>query len=303
MTPLLRASLTVDYPGKPGVLRDVRLEIRAGETLALIGQSGSGKSTLALALLRLLGWTRGKVRGSLQFAGRDLLALSEREMRRVRGKEIALILQSASQALNPMLRLETQFREAWLAHATTPWTQGLTQGLLKVNRLLKEVDLPAGDGFLRRYPREISIGQAQRVLIAMSLLHDPKLLLADEPTSALDVITQKEVLALLRRMTAERGMATLFISHDLLAVAAFAERVAILDRGSIVEEAPTREIFLRPQHAYTRQLIAALPANPFQIPESPAPMAIGLAALEAVVSQEFTRQTFGLPKETGVGHT
>lgn len=283
--PLLTASLTVDYPGKPGVLRDVRFEIRAGETLALIGQSGSGKSTLALALLRLLDWTHGRVCGSIQFGGRELLTLSEKEMRRLRGREIALILQSASQALNPMLRLETQFREAWLAHATTPWTQGLA----KVNGLLEEVDLPDGNGFLRRYPREISIGQAQRVLIAMSLLHDPKLLLADEPTSALDVITQRDVLALLRRMTAERGMATLFISHDLLSVAAFAERVAILDHGAIVEEAPTREIFLRPQHAYTRQLIGALPANPFRSAETPMMIlnrtgSSGLAALETAVS-------------------
>jgi peptide/nickel transport system ATP-binding protein len=280
---LLSARITVDYPSRPGVLKDLQLEIRAGETVALIGQSGSGKSTLALALLRLLDWKRGQVSGKIQFAGMgDLMNLNEKEMRRIRGREIALVLQSAAQALNPMLRLETQFREAWLAHASTSWSQGLD----KVRKLLCEVDLPNDSAFLRRYPREISLGQAQRVLIAMSLLHDPKLLLADEPTSALDVITQKEVLGLLRRMTAERGMATLFISHDLLSVAALAERVAILEKGRIVEEDSTRAIFLRPQHVYTKQLIASLPANPFQVADVSRSVEIDLNALSKAVDSD-----------------
>jgi peptide/nickel transport system ATP-binding protein len=274
---LLSARITVDYPAKPGVLKDLQLEIRSGETVALIGQSGSGKSTLALALLRLLDWKQGRVQGTIVFGDSgDLMQRSEKEMRRIRGREIALVLQSAAQALNPMLRLETQFREAWRAHSTLGWNEGLA----KVQRLLSEVDLPGDAAFLRRYPREVSLGQAQRVLIAMSLLHDPKLLLADEPTSALDVITQKEVLSLLRRLTAERGMATLFISHDLLSVAAFAGRVAILEKGVIVEEAPTQSIFLRPQHPYTKQLIAALPANPFELPNT-----ANLEALRAAVDE------------------
>lgn len=279
--PLLSTNISVDYPSRPGVLKDLQLEIRAGETVALIGQSGSGKSTLALALLRLLDWKQGQVNGKIVFGETgDLMNLTEKEMRRIRGREIALVLQSAAQALNPMLRLETQFREAWRAHASASWSEGLS----KVQRLLREVDLPDDAAFLRRYPREISLGQAQRVLIAMSLLHDPKLLLADEPTSALDVITQKEVLSLLRRLTSERGMATLFISHDLLSVAALAERVAILEKGMIVEEASTRSIFLRPQHPYTKQLIAALPANPFQVADAASrSVAINLDALSAAV--------------------
>lgn len=281
--PLLDVSITVDYPGRPAVLRDLRVTMQAGESLALIGQSGSGKSTLALALLRLLDWKRAKVEGSIRFDGRELLTLTEKEMRRLRGREIALVLQSAAQALNPMLSLETQFRESWRAHSKEPWNQAL----VKIDRLLTEVDLPsAASGFLRRYPREVSIGQAQRVLIAMSLLHDPKLLLADEPTSALDVITQRDVLALLRRMTAERGMATLFISHDLLSVAAFASRVAILDHGRIVETAETEQIFRRPRHAYTQALIAALPANPFPPPPVQREEALSpLAALDQAVSE------------------
>jgi ABC-type dipeptide/oligopeptide/nickel transport system ATPase component len=282
---------SVDYPRHPGVLRDLRLDIEAGETVALIGQSGSGKSTLSLAVLRLLDWKRGKVQGQIFWKGRDLLQLSEREMRAIRGKEIALVLQSASSALNPMLRIETQFQEAWCAHASSrSWK---SEGLAKTLRLLAEVDLPADAAFLRRYPREISLGQAQRVLIAMSLLHDPQLLLADEPTSALDVITQKEVLALLRRLAATRGMATLFISHDLLSVAALCRRTAILQQGAIVEAAETRQIFHNPQHPYTRQLIAALPAHPDGLTFAP-PVDQSLAALAVQTGSSSSTATSGV---------
>ena len=128
--------------------------------------------------------------------------------------------------------------------------------------LLSEVNLPSGDDFLNRYPREVSLGEAQRVLIALSLLHQPELVIADEPTSALDVITQREVLELLSRLRREHGMATLFISHDLLSVAAFCDRVAILKDGRIVEEGETAQIFNHAKHEYTRRLIAALPARP-----------------------------------------
>jgi ABC-type dipeptide/oligopeptide/nickel transport system ATPase component len=263
---LLRVAIdSVDYPNHKRVLDRVALEISAGETVALIGQSGSGKSTLALAILRLLDWKRGVVNGRIEFGAHgDLLRLPEREMRSIRGKEIALVLQSAASALNPMLRISTQFEEAWRAHSSAPWR---TEGLAKAKQLLGEVDLPSDDpSFLRRYPKEISIGQAQRVLIAMSLLHDPRLLLADEPTSALDIVTQQEVLGLLRRLAASRRMATLFISHDLLSVAALCDRVAILHEGEIVEEAETAAIFRSPAHPYTRRLIGALPRLPVEVP-------------------------------------
>lgn len=255
---LLETEVWADYPGGKAVLNGVRLTIEAGETVALIGQSGSGKSTFALAILRLLDWKGGKVRGRILFEGKDLVSAAERDMRAIRGKDIALILQSAASALNPMLRIGAQFEEAWKAHSREPWK---TAGLAKASQLLGEVDLDAA-GMLRRYPREVSLGQAQRVLIAMSLLHDPKLLLADEPTSALDVIVQKEVLDLIRRMTASRRMSTLFISHDLLSVAALCDRVAILHHGAIVECAATREIFAHPRHPYSQKLIGALPVRP-----------------------------------------
>ena len=240
------------------MLDDLRLDILPGEAVGLIGESGSGKSTLALALLRLLHWKGGSADGWVLWKGRDLLQLSEREMRRVRGREIALVLQSAATSLNPALKIETQFHEAWRAHSREKWTAGLDRTRL----LLSEVNLPSGAEFLKRYPREVSLGQAQRVLIALSLLHEPDLLIADEPTSALDVITQREVLELLSKLRCERDMATLFISHDLLAVGAFCDRVAILKDGKIVEQGEAAQVFNNPRHEYTQRLIGALPERP-----------------------------------------
>ncbi|BDC49261.1 hypothetical protein F183_A15770 [Bryobacterales bacterium F-183] len=283
MAALLETEIWADYRGGKAVLNGVRLEIAAGETLALIGQSGSGKSTFAMAILRLLDWKGGKVRGRIQFDGRDLTAASEREMRSIRGKEIALILQSAASALNPMLRLGTQFEEAWKAHSREPWK---TAGVQKASQLLREVDLNPEE-ILRKYPREVSLGQAQRVLIAMSLLHDPKLLLADEPTSALDVIVQKEVLDLIRRMTASRRMATLFISHDLLSVAALCDRVAILHHGAIVECAATADIFANPKHPYSQKLIGALPVRP-QFPMVDLPSSLVALAESTAQSEQVS---------------
>jgi len=257
MTPLLSLRVSVDYPGKPGVLRDVSLDVNRGEIVGLAGQSGSGKSTLAMAILRLLDLKGARASGSIQLDGRELLDLSERDMRRVRGKEIGLVLQSPMTALNPSLRIGTQLEEAWRCHGGHPrdWND-------RALDLLASVSLPAEIGFLKRYPRQLSVGLAQRVLIAMAILHGPPLLLVDEPTSALDVITQSEILQLFAKLSGELNMGMLFISHDLLAVAALCHRVAILHEGEIVECAATEQIFDRPQHPYTRSLIAALPRIP-----------------------------------------
>ena len=254
---LISIRLTAEY-GSRKVLDDMRLDMLQGEAVGLIGESGSGKSTLALALLRLLQWKGGSAKGWVLWKGRDLLQLPEWQMRRVRGKEIALVLQSAATSLNPALKLGTQFQEAWRAHAVENWAVGRE----RVRMLLSEVNLPSSDEFLKRYPREVSLGQAQRVLIALSLLHQPDLVIADEPTSALDVITQREVLELLSRLQREHNMATLFISHDLLSVGAFCDRVAILKSGKIVEQGATAQIFNSPAHEYTQRLIDALPARP-----------------------------------------
>jgi peptide/nickel transport system ATP-binding protein len=262
MNPLLSLRVSVDYPGKPGVLRDVSLDVNRGEIVGLVGQSGSGKSTLAMAILRLLDLKGAKATGSIQLDDHDLLDLSERDMRRVRGKEIGLVLQSPMTALNPALRIGTQLEEAWRCHGgnARDWND-------RALELLASVSLPAELGFLKRFPRQLSVGLAQRVLIAMAILHRPALLLADEPTSALDVITQSEILQLFAKLSADLNMGMLFISHDLLSVAALCHRVAILHEGEIVECAATEEIFYRPQHPYTRTLIAALPTLPKPAPQ------------------------------------
>lgn len=240
------------------MLRDVALDVRTGEVLGLVGQSGSGKSTLALAILGLLDSKRAKVSGSIEFQGCNLLQLSERELRAVRGRSLALVLQSPLSSLNPALRLRTQFREAWRAHASGPASEGDPA----IHAALKSVSLPAEDDFLRKYPSQISVGQAQRVLIAMAVLHRPALLIADEATSALDVITQAEILALFRDLNRTTGMAILYISHDLASVAGLCDRISILHQGQIVESAVTQQIFTNPQHEYTRRLIAAMPQTP-----------------------------------------
>jgi ABC-type glutathione transport system ATPase component len=228
---LLSVHLSVDYRNKPEVLREVAFDILPGEAFGLVGASGSGKSTIALAILRLLDMRGGAARGSICFEGRELLNCGEKEMRRVRGRQIALVPQSPASALNPALRLETHFREAWQAHSTRPWKEARTS----VRDLLVRLELPAGEAFFRRYPHQISVGQAQRVLIAMAVLHRPALLIADEPTSALDTAAQREILGLLRGLSREFAMATLYISHDLASVAALCQRVGVLRGGRLAE--------------------------------------------------------------------
>jgi ABC-type glutathione transport system ATPase component len=256
--PLLDVRLSVDYPGKPGVLRDVTFQLNRGEILGLVGKSGSGKSTLALAILGLLDTKGARARGHVLFQGRDLLALPEKEMRRLRGREIGLVLQSPLASLNPGLLLSTQLEEAWRAHAnggSAGWAQ-------RASELMESVSLSSDPAFLRRRPAELSVGLAQRVLIALAILHRPPLLLADEPTSALDVITQAEILELFARLNRNLGMGMLYISHDLLSVASLCNRIAILHEGAIVETGPPEQIFSRPEHPYTRRLVDALPRSP-----------------------------------------
>ena len=257
-SPLLSARISVDYREKPGVLRDVSLNIHEGEIVGLIGESGSGKSTLALALLQLLQLKGAAVRGEIVFRGKNLLEQTERRLRAIRGKEISVVLQSPLTSLNPALRIGTQLREAWRAHSG-----GSNEKCVAAMRsALKSVCLPQDPEFLKRRPSQLSVGQAQRVIIAMAVLHKPALLIADEATSALDTITQSEILKLLSDLNRELNMAVLFISHDLLSVASLCHRIAILRDGRIVECGTPDMIFHLPQNEYTRKLIAALPNRP-----------------------------------------
>lgn len=256
-SPLLSARLSVDYRSRPGVLKDLCLEIQRGEIVGLVGESGSGKSTLALALLQLLPLKGAKVRGEVVFQNEDLLRKKESDLRDIRGRQISVVLQSPLTSLNPALRIGTQLKEAWRAHAngTTEQCQAA------LSAALRSVSLPDDDEFQKRRPSQLSVGQGQRVIIAMAILHRPALLIADEPTSALDTITQSEILGLFSGLNRELDMAILYISHDLLSVATLCHRVAILRDGEIVEcEAPDA-IFESPRHPYTRRLIAALPSR------------------------------------------
>lgn len=257
--PLLSVRLTAGYPSRPAVLRNACFEVERGQILGLVGESGSGKSTIALSVLRLLGYRGGAVAGEIHFDGRDLLPLPEHEMRRVRGRQIGFVPQSPVTSLNPALRIGTQLNEAWTAHANGATSQRRDRFL----SLLDSVSLHGEDALLRRYPGELSVGQAQRLLVAMSILHSPSLVIADEPTSALDVVTQAEILKLMGRLNRDLNMAVLYISHDLLSVSSLCHRVAILHDGAIVECAATEQIFRDPQHPYTRRLIDAIPKNPF----------------------------------------
>jgi peptide/nickel transport system ATP-binding protein len=251
--PLLEVQVSAGY-GKGTTLHDVSFAIQAGERLGLVGSSGAGKSTLLLTLLGLLPWRGGWARGEVRLNGTDLLALKERDARRVRGKSLALVPQSPLSALNSALSLETHFREAWRAHEGGETAQ-LRQ---RMTSLLDRVQLPGDPAFLKRRPTQISVGQAQRCALALALLHRPKLLIADEPTSALDPATQVEVLQLLREVSVEEGTALLFVSHDLLSVFRICERVALLYHGCLPECLPLEQL---PSSAHPgfREMLATLP--------------------------------------------
>jgi peptide/nickel transport system ATP-binding protein len=253
---LLRVEIQAEYAGKP-VLRDIRFDLQRGEVLGLVGTSGAGKSTLVQSLLGLLPWRGGRVTGEVLLDGKNLLALSERDLRKIRGRRVALIPQSPMTALNAAISLEAHFIEAWRAHNSS----GRAALRERLRTLLADVQLPLDSEFLRRRPSQISVGQAQRVLIALALLHRPALLIADEPTSALDPVTQAQIVDLLRRLNRQHGTSLLYISHDLVSVLQLCDRIAVLDGGAIVENLPVNLIG-DGRHATTRALVHALPAPP-----------------------------------------
>ncbi len=255
--PLLQVHLHAGY-GKKEVVGGIAFDLEPGQALGLIGTSGAGKSTLVMALMGLLPWRGGYARGEVCFGGVNLLALSERDARRLRGKQFALVPQSPLTSLNGALRLRAHFEEAWRAHER--WDRATFEARLR--ELLEQVQLPFTPEFLTRRPGEISVGQAQRVLIALALLHRPALLIADEPTSALDPVTQAEIVRLLGQLRREHGTALLYISHDLVSVLQLCDRIAVLDGGRIVEYLDADGVSRGASHPATRALIGALPVPP-----------------------------------------
>ena len=236
---------------------DVSFEIGAGETLGIVGESGSGKSVTALSIMRLVQPPGRIAAGALVFKGRDLLALDEREMQRVRGAGIALIFQEPMTALNPVFRVGDQIAETLRVHGRA--TRREARG--KSIELLRAVRITHPESRVDDYPHQLSGGMRQRVLIAMALACQPSLVIADEPTTALDVTIQAEILDLLREMKSALDLSLLLITHDLGVIAETADRVAVMYAGRIVETGPVRDIFRSPAHPYTRGLLASMPGG------------------------------------------
>ena len=240
--------------GEVHAVRGVDLEVRAGETIAIVGESGSGKSQLMMATMGLLA-QNGRTEGSVRFRGQELLGLSARALNRYRGQKLSMIFQEPMTSLDPLYTIGRQIAEPLIHH------KGISraQARPRVLELLKLVGIPEPARRLDSYPHELSGGQRQRAMIAMALANGPEILIADEPTTALDVTIQAQILELLADLQRRLGMAIVFITHDLGIVRDFAERVYVMQEGGVVETGPTARILARPEHAYTRMLLAAEP--------------------------------------------
>jgi oligopeptide transport system ATP-binding protein len=251
------ADLRVRLPRHDGwraVVDGVSLAVDAGEVLGIAGESGSGKTMTALALLGLLPHG-ARTEGSARFDGRELVGADDRELRAVRGREIAMVFQDPATALHPMLPVQTLVTEHARHHLGLDKRSARARAL----ELLEQVRIPDPERALRAYPHELSGGMRQRVAIAAALACGPKLLLADEPTTALDVTVQAGILRLLDRLRKEEGLAVVVITHDLGVISALADRVVVMRDGVVVESGPTATVLTEPGHAYTRTLLDALP--------------------------------------------
>ncbi|HCG30326.1 MAG TPA: ABC transporter ATP-binding protein [Thermomicrobiales bacterium] len=260
MEPLLQVkNLMTQFHTQDGVVRavdDVSFEIMPGETLGVVGESGCGKSITAMSLMRLIPSPPGKIaNGSIMFEGEDILGMSDEEMRHVRGNKIAMIFQDPMTSLNPVLSINRQISESLELH------MGMSRGQAR-NRaieLLKMVGIPNAEQRVDQYPHQFSGGMRQRVMIAMALSCNPKMLIADEPTTALDVTIQAQILDLMRNLQAEHDTALMLITHDLGVVAGMSDRIQVMYAGHIVETASTEELFANPRHPYTVGLLNSIP--------------------------------------------
>jgi len=250
----LTTSFRVDGEWK-SVVRKASFDVGAGETVAIVGESGSGKSVTSLSIMRLLDPASSRIEGEVMLSGRDLLSLSEKEMRAVRGNEVSMIFQEPMTSLNPIFTIGRQISEVLARH------KGLSaqEARAETVRLLEKVRIPNASSRFDDYPHQFSGGMRQRVMIAMALASRPKLLIADEPTTALDVTIQGQILDLIKVLQEEEGMSVLFITHDMGVVAEIADRTIVMYRGEQVETGATEEIFHRGQHPYTRALLSAVP--------------------------------------------
>jgi dipeptide transport system ATP-binding protein len=251
-------NLSVQFPSSGGVMRavdDVTLSVDEGEVLGVVGESGSGKSVNMLALMGLVGYPGRITAKRLAFAGRDLMSLSDRERRKLTGKDVAMIFQEPTTSLNPCFTIGFQLVETLRLH------EGMDRAMARRRavELLAQVGIPAPESRLKAFPHQLSGGMNQRVMIAMAIACNPRLLIADEPTTALDVTVQAQILDLLLSLQRERGMALVLITHNMSVVAETAQRVMVMYAGQIMEEQPAASLFDAPQHPYTAALLAALP--------------------------------------------
>ena len=270
----------------------VSFDIKPGETVALVGESGSGKSVTALSVLRLLPYPAAHhPSGRILFKDRDLLSMTEHEIRDVRGNDITMVFQEPMTSLNPLHTVERQIAEVLAIH------HGLTGAAAekRVVELLSEVGIPEPKTRLRSYPHQLSGGQRQRVMIALALANEPDLFIADEPTTALDVTVQAQILKLLKDLQSRLGMAMLFITHDLGIVGKIAERVCVMRGGRIVEQGKVADVFAAPKHEYTRALIAAEPKGEPAKPQPAAPVVVSTDNLKIwfPIRRGFLRRTVG----------
>lgn len=235
----------------------VSFDISEGEIMGLVGESGSGKTVTAMSISGLLPRHKTTISGSITLSGREVLQCSESELLEILGSDLGIVFQEPMSSLDPLMRIGPQVEEALIMHAKIPKAERRVRAI----EALKMAELTEPEAIYRRYPHELSGGQLQRVMIAAAIISRPKLLLADEPTTALDVTIQAEILQLLKQLNSRYGMAILLISHNLNVVRKLCSRVAVMQRGKLIEDRSVEEIFRSPLHSYTQQLISAIPTR------------------------------------------